>query len=93
MTARHYLTIAEASRQIAARDLSPVELTKTYLDRAAAIDDRLHAYVLLAGEAALEARAVRCRDLRGGRIRQRGGCLSRGQHGSSRLWVGERSSE
>ena len=55
MSVPHFLTIAEASRRIGARDLSPVDLTKAYLDRIAAIDARLHAYVLPAGEAALAA--------------------------------------
>ncbi|HUK11499.1 MAG TPA: amidase [Stellaceae bacterium] len=57
MNARHHVTIAEASRRIASRDLSPLELTQTYLDRIAAVDDQLHAFVLVTGEAALnEAR-------------------------------------
>jgi aspartyl-tRNA(Asn)/glutamyl-tRNA(Gln) amidotransferase subunit A len=57
MNARHHVTIAEASRQIASRELSPLELTQTYLDRIAAVDDQLHAFVLVTGEAALnEAR-------------------------------------
>ena len=33
----HFLTIAEASRRIAQRELSPVELTETYLQRIAAV--------------------------------------------------------
>ena len=37
-------TIAEAARQIAAKELSPVELTKACLDRVKALDNRLHAF-------------------------------------------------
>ena len=41
------LTIAEAARQIAAKRLSPVELTQACLDRVAAFDSRLHAFIHL----------------------------------------------
>jgi aspartyl-tRNA(Asn)/glutamyl-tRNA(Gln) amidotransferase subunit A len=52
-----FLTIAEASRRIQARTLSPVELTQAYLDRIAALDGRLNAYILVLREQALaEAR-------------------------------------
>src|SRR5579864_8297926 len=46
-------TIAEAARLIAAKRLSPVELTRACLDRVHALDDRLHAFVHLT-----EARAL-----------------------------------
>src|SRR5947199_2244252 len=50
-------TIAEAAKQIAAKQLSPVELTRACLDRVRALDDRLHAFVHLTEERALaEAR-------------------------------------
>ena len=52
-------TIAEAARQIAAKELSPVELTRACLDRVHALDDKLHAFVHLTEERALaEARAA-----------------------------------
>src|SRR5580692_12775097 len=52
-------TIAAAARQIAARQLSPIELTKACLDRVHALDSRLHAFVHLTEERALaEARAA-----------------------------------
>ena len=52
-------TIAEAARQIAAKELSPVELTKDCLARVHALEDRLHAFVHLTEERALaEARAA-----------------------------------
>src|SRR5882724_8251482 len=52
-------TIAEASRAIAAKKLSPVELTKACLDRVHKFEDRLHAFVLLTEERALaEAKAA-----------------------------------
>jgi aspartyl-tRNA(Asn)/glutamyl-tRNA(Gln) amidotransferase subunit A len=50
-------TIAEAAKQIARKQLSPVELTRACLDRVKALEDRLHAFVHLTEERALsEAR-------------------------------------
>jgi aspartyl-tRNA(Asn)/glutamyl-tRNA(Gln) amidotransferase subunit A len=49
------LTIAEASRAIAAGELSPIALTEAYLDRIAAIDGELHSYVLVLREQATAA--------------------------------------
>jgi aspartyl-tRNA(Asn)/glutamyl-tRNA(Gln) amidotransferase subunit A len=46
-------TIAEAARQIAARQLSPVELTKACFGRVHALDHKLHAFVHLTEERAL----------------------------------------
>jgi aspartyl-tRNA(Asn)/glutamyl-tRNA(Gln) amidotransferase subunit A len=52
-------TIAAAAREIAAKRLSPVELTRACLDRVAAFDDTLHAFISLTEERALaEARAA-----------------------------------
>ena len=52
-------TIAEAARQIAAKKLSPVELTQACLDRVQALDDRLNAFIRLTPERAMaEARAA-----------------------------------
>ena len=60
-------TIAEAARLIAARQLSPVELTRACLDRVQALDDRLHAFVHLTEERALaEARAAEAAIMAGG---------------------------
>src|ERR1700737_2337011 len=52
-------TIAEAARAIAARQLSPVELTRACLDRVHKLDGELNAFVHLTEERALaEARAA-----------------------------------
>ncbi|HEY1301104.1 MAG TPA: amidase [Stellaceae bacterium] len=52
-------TIAEAARLIAAKKLSPVELTRACLDRVEALDGRLHAFVHPTPERAMaEARAA-----------------------------------
>jgi aspartyl-tRNA(Asn)/glutamyl-tRNA(Gln) amidotransferase subunit A len=47
-----FLTIAEASRLIAERKLSPVELTEAYLGRIAALDSQLDSFVTLTAERA-----------------------------------------
>jgi aspartyl-tRNA(Asn)/glutamyl-tRNA(Gln) amidotransferase subunit A len=52
-------TIAEAARLIAAKKLSPVELTRACLDRVHALDGRLHAFIRLTEDRAIaEARAA-----------------------------------
>src|ERR671930_2107009 len=54
-----YLTIAEAGRLIQSRELSPVELVDSRLDRIARIDARLHSFIrVLADAARHEARAT-----------------------------------
>jgi aspartyl-tRNA(Asn)/glutamyl-tRNA(Gln) amidotransferase subunit A len=47
-----YLDIAEASRLIGAKKLSPVELTGAVLDRIDALDGRVKSYVTVLGESA-----------------------------------------
>ena len=55
-----YLTIAEAARQIASKQISPVELTQACLDRIKALDPTLHAFLLVTQERAMaDARARR----------------------------------
>jgi aspartyl-tRNA(Asn)/glutamyl-tRNA(Gln) amidotransferase subunit A len=49
------LTVAEASRAIAAGQLSPVALTEAYLERIDALDGELHSYVFVLREEALTA--------------------------------------
>ena len=49
------LSVAEAARQIEHRTLSPVELVQSALDRIEEVEDRLHAFVVVTGEQALEA--------------------------------------
>ncbi|MCH9672436.1 MAG: amidase, partial [Gammaproteobacteria bacterium] len=62
-----YLTIAESARQIEARTLSPVELTQACLARIESTDPRLHAFLEVTGELALEqARAAEAEIMRVG---------------------------
>ncbi|MGW5869115.1 amidase [Streptomyces sp. NPDC055239] len=51
------LSLTEASRAVRARELSPVELTASVLDRISAVDGRLGAYVTVAADTALAAAA------------------------------------
>jgi len=59
-----FMTIAEAASLISEKRLSPVELTRAYLDRIERLNGRLHAYVrvlhdeALAGARAAEAEIV-----------------------------------
>ena len=55
--ALHYLTIAEASRRIAAGDQSPVDLVRAFLDRIEALDPSLRSFILVRPDDAMaEAR-------------------------------------
>src|SRR5438270_4479825 len=56
---RDYLTIAEAARLIENRELSPVELCDSRLDRIATFDDRLHSFIrVLSDSARAEAKTA-----------------------------------
>jgi len=58
-TQLHFLSITDAARLIKRRELSPVELTRAYLDRITAIDPQLNAYLLVTADHALaQARAA-----------------------------------
>ena len=60
------LSIAEAGSRIATRDLSPVDLTRAYLDRIERIDPRVNSYITVTAERALEqARALEAEIVRG----------------------------
>jgi len=65
-TALHYLTIAEAAEAIQKHAVSPVELTRAFLDRIEALNGQLDAFITVTGESALkEARAAEGAILRG----------------------------
>jgi aspartyl-tRNA(Asn)/glutamyl-tRNA(Gln) amidotransferase subunit A len=53
MTDPHFLTIAQASAQIKARTLSPVELTQAFLSRVKQFDGALNSHLLVLEEQAL----------------------------------------
>ncbi len=55
----YHLSIHEAQRLIQSHQLSPVELTRSVLERIAAVDGKLHAFINLMAESAMEeARAA-----------------------------------
>src|SRR5690349_8321302 len=61
------LSIAEASRRIAARELSPVELTRAYLGRIETLDRRVNSYITVTADRAFEqARALEAEIMRSG---------------------------
>ncbi len=62
-----FLTIAEAGRLIAAKKLSPVELTRSLLERIGAVDPTLNTYVTVTDRAALAAARAAERAVRSGR--------------------------
>ena len=49
----HYLSLAEASRRLGAREISSAELTRALLDRIARVDGRLKSYATITAERAL----------------------------------------
>jgi aspartyl-tRNA(Asn)/glutamyl-tRNA(Gln) amidotransferase subunit A len=63
----HFITVADASRRIARRELSPVEVTEAYLQRIAAVDDQLQSFVTLTADLARrQAKAAEAEIMRGG---------------------------
>jgi aspartyl-tRNA(Asn)/glutamyl-tRNA(Gln) amidotransferase subunit A len=63
------LSIAAASRRIASGTLSPVALTRAYLDRIARLNPQVNAYITVTGESALAEAAAREAELAAGRNR------------------------
>ena len=62
----HYLTISQAGALLQRRELSPVELTRAFLDRIEATDDQLHSFITLLSEQALaDARVAEAEILQG----------------------------
>jgi aspartyl-tRNA(Asn)/glutamyl-tRNA(Gln) amidotransferase subunit A len=61
------LSIEEASRRIAARDLSPVDLTRAYLARIEDIDPRVNSFItVMADQALAQSRALEAELVRSG---------------------------
>ena len=69
-----FLTIAELNRLYDQRELSPVEVTRSLLDRVTAYDGKLHSFIRVKPEVALaEARAAEGELMAG---RRRGPCMA-----------------
>ena len=63
----HFLSIAESSRLIATRDLSPVELTRAFLERIEALNPVLNAFITVTAERAVgQARKAEAEIMRAG---------------------------
>jgi aspartyl-tRNA(Asn)/glutamyl-tRNA(Gln) amidotransferase subunit A len=63
------LSIADVSRLIATREISPVDLTRAYLERIERIDERVNAYITVTAEQALDQARALERELVAGRSR------------------------
>jgi aspartyl-tRNA(Asn)/glutamyl-tRNA(Gln) amidotransferase subunit A len=63
------LTIAEASRRIARRELSPVELTQAALERIERLNPRLNAFITVLGDQAIDGAKMAEREIMAGKIR------------------------
>ena len=64
-----FLSVAELSKRIRTRQLSPVELTQSYLDRSTKIGPRLNAYATLTPELALEQARAAEKEIAAGKYR------------------------
>lgn len=65
----HYLSLTEVAGKIAARELSPVDVTRAQLARIEALDPELHAYVTLLPDLALAEAERAAREIADGRRR------------------------
>ena len=64
-----WLTASEAVREFAARRLSPVELLNALLARIERLDPKLHAFIRLDADAAMDAARAAETEIAAGRIR------------------------
>ena len=67
--ALHYLTIHEASGLLRDGRLSPVELTRAFLERIEELDPTLHAYITVLGEGAMAEARIAEEEIRRGDYR------------------------
>ncbi len=68
-TELHWLTLTEVAAKIAAREVTSSEVTRAMLERVAALDPALHAYVAVLAERALAQASVADREIVAGRYR------------------------
>jgi Asp-tRNA(Asn)/Glu-tRNA(Gln) amidotransferase A subunit family amidase len=64
-----FLPFSELSKRIESKRISPVELTKAYLDRSEKIGTRLHAYATLTPDIALQQAEAAEKEIRAGHYR------------------------
>ncbi len=65
----HWLPVTKAAQAIAAKELSPVDLTKALLDRIERLDPRLNAFIRIDGDMALAAAMAAESEIMAGRSR------------------------
>jgi aspartyl-tRNA(Asn)/glutamyl-tRNA(Gln) amidotransferase subunit A len=65
----HYLTIRDAASRIRSRRLSPVELTEAVLARIDQVEPKVHAFITLTRDVALDAARFAEREIMAGRYR------------------------
>ena len=65
----HWASVADLSRLIATKEVSPVEVVRAHLDRIAALDTSLRCFITLTADAALEAARTAESELMAGRSR------------------------
>jgi aspartyl-tRNA(Asn)/glutamyl-tRNA(Gln) amidotransferase subunit A len=65
----HYLPVTELAKRIESKKLSPVDLTKLYLDRSERFGPRLNAYARLTADQALAQAAAAEKEIRRGHYR------------------------
>jgi len=69
MSDLHWMTVGAAARAIAAKELSPVDLTRALLDRIERLDPKLNAFICVDGEAAMAAALAAETEAQSGRLR------------------------
>src|SRR5213593_3038701 len=67
--ALHFLNVAEASRLIAMRALSPIELVEAFLARIEAVDGQIHSYITVLAERARVAAKKAHAEIAAGRLK------------------------
>src|SRR5258707_13384009 len=64
-----FLSVTELSRRVRARQLSPVELTESYLDRSRTVGKKLNAYATLTPDLALKQARAAEKEIAAGKYR------------------------
>ena len=64
----HWASMADLGRLIATKQVSPVEVVRAHLDRIAAVDSKLRAFITVCADSALESARAAEADLMAGRV-------------------------
>jgi aspartyl-tRNA(Asn)/glutamyl-tRNA(Gln) amidotransferase subunit A len=64
----HWTSLADLGRMIATKQVSPVEVVRAHLDRIAAVDQKLRAFITVCADSALESARAAEADLMAGRV-------------------------